>query len=179
MRIKPARTPGTVVVEPGPEEKEIPCSTSQDSVFRLKRILVPLDFSDCSKKALQYAISFARQFSAELTLLHVVQPLPPMSEIPSFGVQALQEAGRELERLRGDIGAPIRSRILVREGSPQTEIIAVAKELGSDLIILSTHGRSALAHIFLGSTAEKVARHAGCPVLIVRERERESVGGDS
>ena len=69
------------------------------------------------------------------------------------------------------IGMPFNA--VVREGEPHSEIVAAAEELATDLIVLSTHGRTGIAHVFLGSTAEKVVRHAGCPVLIVREREHE------
>jgi nucleotide-binding universal stress UspA family protein len=88
----------------------------------------------------------------------------------------MREAGKkQLETLRRTIDAEIPSKTLLRVGSPQVEIINAAKESGIDVIILSTHGRTGLAHVFLGSTAERVVRHAGCPVLIVREEEHEFV----
>jgi universal stress protein A len=67
------------------------------------------------------------------------------------------------------------SRAVVQTGNPELAIVDAAKELGIDLIILSTHGRTGLSRVLLGSTAEKVVRHAGCPVLIVREHEHEFI----
>lgn len=184
MRIKPARNPGGVVVEIGPNDRqEIPCLDAKSlsaplPVFNIKRILVPVDFSDCSKKALKYALPLASQFDAELTLLHVVQPAQGVPEMPSLDVQVLAAAEKSLEALRSTLPAAVASsNSVVREGNPYAEIVAAAKELDADLIVLSTHGRTGLAHVLLGSTAEKVVRHAGCPVLIVREREHEFVVG--
>jgi len=140
---------------------------------------VPVDFSDCSKKALQYAIPFATQFDAELTLLHVVQPYPAVPEMAPVDVETIQDGRRELEALRKTIGDAVRSATSLCTGEPHLEIARVASELGIDLIILSTHGHKGLARMFLGSTTEKVVRHAPCPVLIVRESERDFVPGSS
>ena len=147
-------------------------------VFQLKRILVPVDFSKCSLKALQYAIPFARQFGAELTLLHVISPAVVLqtSELAPQGISEATAAAKEgLEELRKTVGPEIASRSLVRNGSPHIAIIDAAKELDIDLIILSTHGSTGLRHVLLGSTVEKVVRRAGCPVLIVREHEHEFI----
>jgi nucleotide-binding universal stress UspA family protein len=183
MKFKPKNKPGGVVVELGPKEAKLPETALPAAVlpaFKLQRILVPVDFSDCSTKALQYAIPFARQFAAELILLHVVQPFVAIPEMPSVDAALVQSqmrgAGkRQLDTLRGTIDDEIPSNTLLRVGSPHVEIINAAKESGIDLIILSTHGRTGLAHVFLGSTAERVVRHAGCPVLVVREQEHEFV----
>ena len=185
MKFKPSHKPGGVVVELGPTEVQLPVTSSGSAmsplpVFKLKKILVPVDFSDCSNKALQYAIPFAKQFDAELTLLHVVQPYLPVPEIPMVDVELVQrqirESGKkELEALQRTVADKVSSETALRQGSPYVEIIKAAKELGIDLIILATHGRTGLAHVFLGSTAERVVRHAGCPVLVVRESERDFV----
>jgi len=183
MKFKPNNKPGGVIVELGPKEAQLPGTTSSPVVlpaFKLKKILVPVDFSACSNKALQYAIPFARQFDAELTLLHVVQPFVAVPEMPSVDAALVQKQMREsgkkqLEALQQTIDAEIPSSTLLRMGNPHVEIINAAKESGIDLIILSTHGRTGLAHVFLGSNAERVVRHAGCPVLIVREQEHEFV----
>ena len=176
MKVKPSRqNPASVVVELGSNERAIPGVTTGRSPtslpnFKLKRILVPVDFSDCSKKALQYAIPLARQFNAELMLLHVVEPYRAFCpEIPLCDVPTAEAARRALDGIVIEI--PFKS--VVREGEPHSQIVTAAKELATDLIVLSTHGRTGLAHVLLGSTAEKVVRHAGCPVLIVREREHE------
>jgi universal stress protein A len=146
--------------------------------FKLKRILVPVDFSKCSAKAMEYAVPFAHQFGSELILLHVIPPTVMLqtSEFATQGIHESMEAAKEsLERLGKSIGDKISSRSLVRIGSPHVEIIDAAKELDIDLIILSTHGRTGLAHILLGATAEKVVRRAGCPVLVVREHEHQFI----
>ena len=176
MKVKPGRqNPGNVVVELGSNERAIPGITTGRSPtslpnFKLKHILLPVDFSDCSKNALQYAIPLARQFNAELTLLHVVETYRAFSpEIPLCDIPTAEAAHRAFDGMVIEI--PFKA--VVREGEPHIQIVAAAKELATDLIILSTHGRTGLAHILLGSTAEKVVRHAGCPVLIVREREHE------
>lgn len=144
-------------------------------VFRLKKILVPVDFSTRSKKALHYAISLARQFGAELTVLHVVQSYPPIPEMGPVDVESVQDAHEELAVFQEAIGQAVASKTVVRTGTAYEEIIKASKELDIDLIVLSTHGRTGLEHVLLGSTAEKVVRHAGCPVLIVREHERDFV----
>lgn len=150
------------------------------TIFQLKRILVPVDFSECSAKALQYALPFARQFGATLLVTHVIQPYIPIPEMTGVDVELIEmqmreAAGRELKAICQSLPADVASERVLRIGHAPTGIVDAAKELSADLIIVSTHGRSGLAHVFLGSTAERVIRHAGCPVLVVRENEREFV----
>lgn len=178
MKIKPNMDKGGVVMELAPRESRLPDESANAvhrPAFKLEQVLVPVDFSDCSKKALQYAIPFARQFGASLTLLHAVQHYPAAPEVVVLETESLEAAQAQLIELVRSIDPAIRSRTLVRSGTPHLEIVNAAKELGSDLIIISTHGHRGLAHMFLGSTAEKVVRHAPCPVLVVREAEREFV----
>ncbi len=177
MKFKPTEKAGGLVVEMSPREAQLPMAETAAAapLFKLKKILVPVDFSECSQKALQYAIPFARQFEAELALLHVLQPFVPMPELPQVDFDSLEDAKKELEALRQTIPSPVDSRMVLRRGDPSYEIVSAAKELDIDLIILSTHGRTGMARVLLGSTAEKVVRHASCPVLVVREREHEFV----
>jgi nucleotide-binding universal stress UspA family protein len=142
---------------------------------RLKRILVPTDFSKNSRRGLQYALAFAKQCGASITLLHAVHA--KCSALGRVDDLALEEAlkrgeARELsalvQRLLGD---QVSADIVVRIGSPATEIVHAAEALGADLIIISTHGRTGLKHLLLGSVTEAVVRHSTCPVLVVRERE--------
>lgn len=180
MKVKPGAAPGKVVVELGPDEKEIPGLKTEKSVepiFALRRILVPLDFSDCSRKALQYAIPLARQFKAEITLIHVAQSYPMAAELGDLEQQDVREAEKELKSIQSTVRVPVKT--VVRTGAPHKEIVHAATELGMDMIVLATHGRTGLAHALLGSTAEKIVRLAGCPVLIVREREKEFIVEDS
>jgi universal stress protein A len=180
MKIKPTQKTGGVLLELGPEETQIPAqSITAAAVFKLQRILVPIDFSECSQKALEYAIAFAKQFAAELKLVHVVEPYPAVPEMAPYDCENIEDATRELETLRKRLGNTVPCSFLVRKGSPPSEIATVAKDVDADLIIISTHGRKGLARMFLGSTTEKVVRFAPCPVLIVRAHEREFVPDQS
>jgi nucleotide-binding universal stress UspA family protein len=146
----------------------------------IREILVPLDFSEPAEKALRYAVAFARQFDAKVSIVHV-RPLPyypgdlagaPMV-IPSDepAIEAVQ-GHLENDALRL-IPDGMRHHKTVRVGAAHDEICAAARQFNTDLIIIATHGRTGVARAFLGSTAEQVVRHAPCPVLVVRAHERE------
>ena len=179
MKIKPAPQKGKVVMELEAKDEGLLKSLP----FELRRILVPVDFSDTAKKAIQYAVPFGAAFDAEVLLLHVMQPYSVPIElgyVPPEWAESQQKflgaAREELDKLCArEIGARARARALVREGVPWQEIIAAAQESRADLIILATHGRTGLSHVLLGSVAERVVRHAPCPVLVVREPERDFV----
>lgn len=146
--------------------------------FKLAKIVVPLDFSECSRKALEYAIPFAHHYNSELMLLHVLEPYLPWPEMSVVDAATLQAESREygekeLQNLRESIGSEIRCRTWLRVGKAHREIIEAAREYGADLIIISTHGHRGLTHAVLGSTTERVVRAAHCPVLVVREREHD------
>jgi nucleotide-binding universal stress UspA family protein len=158
-------------LELGPEEALMPAA----NVFNLKKILVPIDFSDCSKKALLYAIPFARQFGAEMILLSVVEPYPAVPEMAPTDFETVGDTRRELETLRKTVPEAVHASIAVRTGSPSNEIAEAASDLDADLIIIATHGRKGITRMMLGSTAEKVVRYASCPVLIVRQSEHEFI----
>ena len=145
--------------------------------FRIKSILVPLDFSPPSKKALDYAVTFARQFKARLTLLHVVEPVATPDFAASFPLamendKLMAAAKNELERAVKSARIPrgIVEKILVRFGRSFHEIADAARTRKVDLIIISTHGYTGLKHALLGSTTERVVRYAPCLVLVVRQR---------
>lgn len=144
--------------------------------FRIKKILAPVDFSEPSKKALQYAVAAARDFGAELIVMHVVQPYPVLPDLPAATVQLTEmiqkDAKRELARVTSAITG-VSCRSVVRVGYPARLIAAEAKDCGADLIILSTHGRTGLPHLFLGSVAEQVVRLAVCPVLTIHADGRD------
>lgn len=182
MKIKPIRDSGGVVVELGPNEQEIPGPATESRptaapAFKIKRVLVPIDFSPCSKKALQYAVPFTKQFGARLCLLYVGQGyhlVPELAVVNLPEAQARMDATGKLATLvREEIGERVASEIFVRKGHPATEIVSAARELGADLIMISTHGYTGLKHVLLGSTVEHVVRQAPCPVLVVREQEHE------
>ena len=149
--------------------------------LKLKSILVPMDFSPQAQKALRYAITFAEQFGAALVLLTVVEPAVYPTEVGFVPVelenlyQAMEKSAREKLAELGKTQVPpgLLSQTLVRVGSPYREITETARELNVDLLVIATHGYTGLKHVFLGSTAERVIRHAPCPVLTVREREHD------
>ena len=144
----------------------------------IRRIIVPTDFSPASQRAIDYAVTLARPLNASLLLLHVV-------EQPFVGGGGwewyIPDAPALLERLEADsrtqlaeIGDGLTQQGLavtteVRRGLPTGGIVAAAADGGADLIVMSTHGRSGLPHLLLGSVAERVIRTAPCPVLAVRE----------
>ena len=143
----------------------------------IKSILVPIDFSAPSKNALAYAVPFAEQFGAKLTLLNVVEPVATPDFAKSFPLamendQVMAECKRELERVVKQSGVSPRlvEKTLVRFGRSFHEIADAARTLKVDLIVIATHGYTGLKHALLGSTTERVVRHAPCPVLVVRER---------
>lgn len=190
MKVKPSNRKGRagtggVVVELEARERELPGSgpravVSALPVFKLKRILVPVDFSDCSRKALQYAIPFARQFGAGITMLFVIQPYMPISDMVPLDIETIESrmretAEKELAALKDTIEPDVKSDTAVRMGNPHLEIVRAAQDLNADLIIVSTHGRTGLSHVLMGSTTERVVRHAKCPVMVLREQEHEFV----
>jgi nucleotide-binding universal stress UspA family protein len=108
-------------------------------------------------------------------LLYVVPPYVGGPEPAPVDFETVEEGKRELAALQKTITGVIPSRTQVLLGVAHVEITEAAAKLGADLIIISTHGHTGVTRILLGSTAEKVVRHAPCPVLIVRECEREFV----
>ena len=152
-------------------------------MINLKRLLVPTDFSDSARHALTYGISFAREYKAELLLLHVVENLTvgyasdlfpvPMAEVFD---EISGFARTELAKLAAQAREKeIAVRELVVQGKPSAEIIRVAKEETADMIVLGTHGKGMLDKALFGSTAERVIRRAPCPVLTVGLEEHEFV----
>ena len=176
MKIKRSDKSGGVAIELSARESRIPTPEFASlPIFRLKKILVPVDFSDCSKKALVYASALARQFGAELTLLYIVQTYPVVLEMVPREMTSTETGHQELQKLRLTVEKGINCQTEIRSGTPHVEIVHAAKDLNADLIIISTHGHSGLTHVVLGSTTERVVRQAPCPVLVVREKEHEFV----
>jgi nucleotide-binding universal stress UspA family protein len=139
----------------------------------VKNILVPTDFSEQSLDALAYAENIAEVTGAKLTLINVVEPvvLPvPLTTLAMDNDRIIRGTNTKLKKLAAEhgIGADMLDRIVVSEGAAWNEIVRAARNLKCDLIVIATHGRSGLEHAFLGSTAERVIRHAHCPVLVVR-----------
>ncbi len=141
----------------------------------MSAILVATDFSACSRSAVQLATALARRRGASLFVLHVVEP--PTLDLPAATINAtawelelLTAAELELARLASELRQSeitVETRAII--GSPARLILDVAAEIGSELIVLGTHGRKGPAHLFLGSVAEQVVRAARYPVLVTRE----------
>jgi nucleotide-binding universal stress UspA family protein len=150
--------------------------------FALRLILVPIDFSDASRKAVQYAVPLARQFGSHLLLVHVVpvhyfvgSEFGPV-DVPIPERELIENSEQALTRFAGEeIGNTVPVTTRVSRGQPVHEIVAVAQQAGADLILLSTHGHTGLKHVLLGSVAENVVRYAPCPVLVVRVHQRDFV----
>jgi nucleotide-binding universal stress UspA family protein len=167
-------------------ESDLPLKTFPS--LQLKRLLVPTDFSINSKKALIYAVRLARRNNSSLILFHVVQPPEFVRQLPQdYSYESNEETRKQfeiamrlsaegLERLSRDVeGGNIEIESLQRLGTPYKEIIKVAREREVDLIVIATHGHSGLNHFLFGSTAERVIRLAPCPVLVVRQEERDFI----
>ena len=184
MKVKPGNRRGSVVMEMGAkDERLIAGATSAEAPFRIKEILVPIDFSDCSRKALRYAIPFAKAHGAKLALLNVVPAHPMISRAVGADFADVTSplraaAQKRLAALAADeVHGELLAKSLVRSGSPSAEILAEARSLPADLIVISTHGHSGVTHLILGSVTEHVVRSAPCPVLVVREGEHEFLAG--
>ncbi|MFQ5667014.1 MAG: universal stress protein [Candidatus Binatia bacterium] len=138
-----------------------------------KAILCPTDFSPESYQALEYGVRFARISQGTILIAHILhnpasQEFQPDGYVLSFD-QAKVRAQSALEDVRANrVGADTKCELLVDIGDPYDRLMAVAKERQVDLIVTSTHGRTGLKHLVLGSVAEKLIRHAPCPVFVVR-----------
>lgn len=140
--------------------------------MRLQRILFPTDFSEFSERALPYAVSMCREFAAALTLLHVTEiPLMVPEFLPETAIRlengAETTAYETLERMKAPLD-DITVNVEVRRGLAHREICQAVADADVDLVVIPTHGRSGIAHVFFGSVAEKVVRLARCPVLTIR-----------
>ena len=153
-------------------------------MIKLNRILVPSDFSENARCALEYGCAFCEQFGAELHLLHVLQDLVAMVPEPGLAFpppgdymdELRESAEKGLEELLDESREQGKTIVrATRQGPPFLEIVRYAKECDIDLIVLATHGRTGLAHMLLGSVAEKVVRKSPCPVLTVRPSEHQFV----
>jgi len=144
-----------------------------------KRIVCAIDFSDCSMRALEYAMSLAQESNAALIVLHVIEPLPlRAAEGDSFSelklvkdyVAAAEEEGRALlaAAIPADVHTYCQVETVQTVGKPSHEILRLAATEASDLIILGVHGRNPVDLLFFGSTAQHVVREAACPVLTIR-----------
>lgn len=141
-------------------------------------VLVPVDFSETSRRALAWAFDYATRAPCEVHLLHVVEDhlsdvvRAPVAERIANEVWAItREAQEELERMVPDPDDRERMGRIhrhVARGRAAAEILRIAEKIGAEIIVMGTHGRTGLARLVIGSVAEKVVRHADCPVVCVK-----------
>jgi len=172
-------TPGS---EPLAESQESAQKARDDGDSLYKVILVPIDFSEHSDRTLKYATRIAARENANIRLLHVFR-------IPDYAVtqygrrphdcgemrwqaeSAEQEAQENLNAVEKEVlSKGIKVKAYFRVGYPLEEIVSMASDPEVDLVIIGSHGLSAIKRLLLGSTAERVVEHARCPVLVVKDR---------
>jgi nucleotide-binding universal stress UspA family protein len=162
---------------PAPSRTENKATTSAD-MLKIAKLVVPIDFSRASLQAMPWARFIARAANAEVHLVHVrdFEYPGPIGFVPPV---PLSTAGTEnlLRRHLGDVAAEYRlektgDHLHIRTGRAFDQTCQVARELDADLIVTSTHGHTGWKRLFLGSTAERIVRHAPCPVLVARQPSR-------
>ena len=156
--------------------------TEDDPDLGYRVILVPVDFSEHSKRTIAYAVGFAARYNAHIRLLYVFQ-------IPDYAVtkyehrqqgcdelknqvdRAEEEAWEDLNALEKQLlSKGVNAKAYLRVGYPFEEIVLMANDPEIDLVIIGSHGRTGIKRLLVGSTAERVVEHAPCPVLVVKER---------
>ncbi|MFN3681502.1 MAG: universal stress protein [Nitrospira sp.] len=168
------RTAPCPVLAVPPKREHLQGNTEQAVAMRpsLKKMLIPVDFSDCSLDALEYGVVMARAMCASMTLLHVLEPV-----FYGLDFTLVSSHGRQrrdvIERRLADTAQAIRAAgvscdFMVRGGLPNDSILEVARSLPADWLVMGTHGRRGLAHALYGSVVEFVLRQSPCPILTVR-----------
>jgi nucleotide-binding universal stress UspA family protein len=173
--------PCPVLVLRGTKYQSVMLNDSTDTAgLKLRKILVPVDFSKCSLVGVRYAARLAKRYGASLRLFHVVFPYDQVFGMDRFGAgvtplietasTAAREEVSELVRRNFLRGVPCETE--VRTGSTVDEICGATERPDIDLVVTSTHGRGGFKRALLGSVAEHVVRYADCPVIIVPSRDR-------
>lgn len=157
----------------------------------VNKILIPTDFSDPSYTALTTAVELARQFEAELYVVHVVGPLPSLivttpavppapalpvsTKVVEYQKQLRNQSEETLkEMVKNTVPDGVTAHAKTMVGEPPYEIVDLAEKEEVDLIVISTHGKRGWKRMLFGSTAEKVVRLAPCPVLTIQQPESEN-----
>ena len=146
--------------------------------MQIRTILMPTDFSEYAGYAFTWALQMAADWKARMILFHAAAPISPLAfpdsvylpELRRLEAGMLADAEKRMSEFVGQKGSSavvVETRVVV--GEPVSEICQAAGREQADLIIMGSHGRTGLAHVLLGSVAERVIRHASCPVLIVRK----------
>ncbi|QDT31841.1 universal stress protein [Thalassoglobus polymorphus] len=162
-------------------------------MVNLKRILFPTDFSECAEAAAVYASDLASRYDAELQVLHVIHDVS--LDVPDFGMGlAFPGYLENLPQRRKEISSAVKQslELLISQfpeglkavdshmkfGNPISEILEFVETQDIDLIVMGTHGRTGFSHAILGSVAERVLRHAQCPVLTIRGDQTDGTTPD-
>jgi len=156
--------------------------------LKLRNIIVPVDFSKMSVQATRIAQQLARRFGASIHLAHVrhfnyagdfVTPAPPAVPFSfmTYDQDGEQTAFKELKKVAGECGVSSATCEVLGGAPPFDEICRLAHTLPADLVVMPTHGRTGLKHVFLGSTAERIVQHSSCPVLVTRAKTAISRNG--
>jgi universal stress protein A len=147
--------------------------------MKIKRLLVPVDFSDSSAKLLEFAIDFARMHDAEVVLAHVIEPMNYavprwLPEPTTLLEEQRKEAATQIAKLQEFArGKRVKCSSEIHFGVVYEVIADLARQLEADMIVIATHGRTGLAHMIIGSVAERVIHNATCPVLVLRTLESQ------
>ena len=145
-----------------------------------RKILCAVDFSEFTDETMEYAVDIAKKFQSELHLLHVIPNINYFTPYESFltpeNLVAIErniesEVEKDFEKIMQKID--VQATKVVKSGVIFAEIIDYAKAESIDLIVMGTHGRSAIEHMLMGSVAEKVVRKANCPVLTIRPKAKQ------
>jgi nucleotide-binding universal stress UspA family protein len=143
---------------------------------KFEKIVIAIDFSENSDYAFEYALALAKQFNAELTVMHVINEPVDLRGfyVPHISFEQLEKeieegAGKMMDKFcRAKLEGFANYKTAIVSGVPYEEIIRKAEETDASLIVMGTHGRTGLDHLIFGSTAERVVRSASCPVLTIR-----------
>ena len=156
--------------------------------LKVRNIVVPIDFSEMSEEAIQIATQLARRFGASIHLAHVrhfnyagdfVTPAPPVVPFSfmTYEQEGEQTALKELKKVASECGVASATCDVLSGAPPFDEICRLAQNIPADLVVMPTHGRTGLKHVFLGSTAERIVQHSSCPVLVTRGKAVKSRNG--
>jgi nucleotide-binding universal stress UspA family protein len=173
--------PPEILSDPPSKESKSNVKASSDSSISYRDLLVPIDFSEHSQLTIEHATRLAAFTGANIKVLHVFQ-IPDFSAgfyqglyienelVKTHLERAKAEAKAQLSQITDQIQARgLQAEPVLRVGNPYEEITNAAKELGTDLIVIGSHGRGGLTRLLLGSTAERVIQYALCPVLVVKQ----------
>ena len=152
-------------------------------MIAIEKILIPTDFSEYARWAMNYAIALARNFKAKLYVVHVFEEVVFTAAPDTYSPSAPEFHALLQENVRNQLNQVIKelcekgvdAEPVFKVGRAYINIVETARELSVDVIVLATHGRTGLSHLIFGSTAEKVVRLAPCPVLTVKHPEHEFI----